>query len=219
VPDSHPGDSRPVDPPAPRSAADRVADHRAVARLAEELLPALIVKLTATGLAELEVREGPWKVRLRRPLEVVGTGRRVMDRQFRLPVAGGAPGHAAPSPAGGLQTSGHATAPRPAGSPGRDPGQGDTGPEPSLVTSPAVGIFRPRAGISGTRVRAGDRLGAVDMLGIPQEVVASIDGMVGSLIVEAGDGVEYGQPLIEMHAAPPAETAPASLPPRAGERT
>ena len=44
---------RPITPPSTASAT--------------ELLPALIAKLGATGLGELEVREGSWRVRLRRP--------------------------------------------------------------------------------------------------------------------------------------------------------
>jgi biotin carboxyl carrier protein len=48
----------------------------------------------------------------------------------------------------------------------------------------------------GDRVRAGDRLGAVDMLGVAQEVVAPMDGIVGASLVESGDAVEYGQELL-----------------------
>ena len=65
------------------------------------------------------------------------------------------------------------------------------------ATSPAVGIFHPRPEArAGTKVRAGDRLGSVDMLGIPQEVVAPADGVVGASLIEPGDAVEYGQELI-----------------------
>ena len=45
-------------------------------------------------------------------------------------------------------------------------------------------------------MRAGDRLGSVDMLGVPQEVVAPADGVVGASLVEPGEAVEYGQELI-----------------------
>ena len=66
-----------------------------------------------------------------------------------------------------------------------------------MATSPAVGVFQPRAGgACRDQVRAGDRLGSVDMLGIPQEVVAPSDGVVGASLVEPGDAVEYGQELI-----------------------
>ena len=66
-----------------------------------------------------------------------------------------------------------------------------------VATSPAVGVFQPRAELSpGLASANGDRLGAVDMLGIPQEVVAPADGILGASLVEAGQAVEYGQELI-----------------------
>ena len=72
----------------------------------------------------------------------------------------------------------------------------------AVATSPAVGIFQPRPDVTaGKRVRSGDRLGAVDMLGIPQEVVAPADGIVGASLVEAGEPVEYGQELIVIELA------------------
>jgi biotin carboxyl carrier protein len=72
-----------------------------------------------------------------------------------------------------------------------------------VATSPAVGIYQPRAEIpAGTRVRAGDRLGAVDMLGVAQEVVAPVDGIVGASLVEPGDAVEYGQELLVIEFGP-----------------
>jgi biotin carboxyl carrier protein len=71
-----------------------------------------------------------------------------------------------------------------------------------VATSPAVGIFQPRAEAkAGTRVRSGDRLGAVDMLGIAQEVIAPADGIVGASLVEPGQAVEYGQELIVIELA------------------
>jgi acetyl-CoA carboxylase biotin carboxyl carrier protein len=44
------------------------APGRAVDALAEDILPALIARLRASGLAELEVRHAGWRVRLRRDL-------------------------------------------------------------------------------------------------------------------------------------------------------
>jgi biotin carboxyl carrier protein len=79
---------------------------------------------------------------------------------------------------------------------------------PAVATSPAVGIYRPNPDMTaGRRVRAGDRLGAVDMLGVPQPVVAPVDGIVGEQLVDGGDAVEYGQELIviEFTAAPVGE--------------
>ena len=69
--------------------AGRLADHAGIARLAEDLLPALIAKLSTTQLGELEVREGDWQVRLRRPYGVgPGEGRRATDKASRTQ-----PGH------------------------------------------------------------------------------------------------------------------------------
>ena len=169
----------------------------------------------ATGLGELEVREGAWRVRLRRPGD---DGRRERRRRGRRP---GDRERSRPR----RSRRGRGTAAR------RDRGHdrrsvpvGDgaltarqrrqpTGDEPRrtdrLGRRPRrpSGIFQPRADArAGTRVRAGDRLGAVDMLGVPQEVVAPADGVVGASLVEAGDAVEYGQELIviELAVAPAA---------------
>lgn len=197
-----------------RTAEDRAADHAAIDHLANELLPALVAKLSGTGLGEIEVREGAWKVRIRRP---AGDGpvpvRRATDRPSRAQ-----PGHAGHGhpPAGfeghrsareGRAPVGHSTngssppSLTPVG-PGTDrAAESDprTEPRPGRVvaTSPAVGIYQPRAETrSGTRIRSGDRIGAVDMLGIAQEVVAPADGLVGASLVEPGEAVEYGQELV-----------------------
>jgi len=182
-----------TDPRRTRSSAERNADHAAIDRLAAELLPALIVKLAATGLGELEVREGAWKVRLRRPGSAtagVGTG---SGRDRR------------PSERGARASGAHATLPSAAlmpvgpGREGRDGRDGHAGADSrrAVATSPAVGIYQPRAEArQGASVRAGDRLGSVDMLGIAQEVVSPTDGVVGASLVEPGDAVEYGQELV-----------------------
>jgi biotin carboxyl carrier protein len=196
VPDSHPTEPR---PPA-RSAAERSADHAAIDRLADELLPALIAKLGATGLGELEVREGPWRVRLRRPAGSRGAtasaGTSQRDRRRDRAERG---------------DGGHASSPERAG---ERPSlgahhllDGTTARTASrnVATSPAVGIYRPRTDLAaGTKVRAGDRLGAVDMLGVAQEVVAPVDGILGASLAESGDAVEYGQELLVIEFSPAA---------------
>jgi biotin carboxyl carrier protein len=166
-----------------RSTEERAADHAAIERLADQLLPSLIAKLGATGLGELEVREGGWKVRLRRP--GAGTGAHGSARDRRRDRAEGREG-------GDRGQRGE-----------RHPFEGTIPRDPSraVATSPAVGIYRPRTDLgAGTRVHAGDRIGAVDMLGIPQEVVAPADGIVGVSLAESGDAVEYGQELVVIEA-------------------
>jgi biotin carboxyl carrier protein len=173
---------RPVD-----DAAARAADHAAIERLSEELLPALIAKLGATGLGELEIRQGAWRVRLRRPATASAGGRerrptdrssgeRSAERQPERPPRS----HHHPDPVPSVRTDSR-----------------------NVATSPAVGVYQPRKDLTaGARILAGDRLGAVDMLGIAQEVVSPVDGIVGASLVEPGDAVEYGQELIVIEFAP-----------------
>jgi biotin carboxyl carrier protein len=72
-----------------------------------------------------------------------------------------------------------------------------------MVTSPAVGYFQPAEGLDvGRNVRGGDVLGHVDVLGIRHDVVASADGVLGRVVVEAGEAVEYGQELIRVDGSP-----------------
>ena len=80
----------------------------------------------------------------------------------------------------------------------------DAAEEPyrAIATSPAVGFFQPRPELTaGTKVRAGDRLGIIDVLGVPQEVVSPEDGVVGTSLVQPGEAVEYGQALIRIELA------------------
>jgi biotin carboxyl carrier protein len=176
------------------SAADRAADHAAIDRLTDELLPALIAKLGATGLGELEVRQGAWRVRLRRPV-----GERSPTRERKSERKSGERGSGDRSERSPDRPSERAarTLHRPL--------EAKTARTESraVATSPAVGIYRPRTDLSaGARVRAGDRVGAVDILGVAQEVVAPVDGILGSSLVESGDAVEYGQEILVIEFAP-----------------
>lgn len=174
-----------ANPSADRSPSERAADHAAIDRLADGLLPALIAKLGATGLGELEVREGAWRVRLRRPADdrpaaSSSSSSRRRDRTDR-------------HDAGSDRTE----APR------DRTVRSAADASRRAATSPAVGIYRPRSDLAaGTRVRAGDRLGSVDMLGVAQEVVAPADGIVGASLAESGDAVEYGQELLVIELSP-----------------
>jgi biotin carboxyl carrier protein len=208
VPDTGPQRDRTVD------AADRDADHAGIARLTDELLPALIAKLGTTHLGELEVREGDWHVRLRRPYGTApGEGRRATDKPARSQPGHEGHGHARaaveghrPARSGGASgvTAGTGAASASTNGTGADGAPADR--SRSVATSPAVGIFQPGSrAASGTRVRAGDSLGTVNVLGVPQDVLSPVDGIVGSTLVEAGMAVEYGQDLIRIELATPTE--------------
>jgi biotin carboxyl carrier protein len=58
---------------------------------------------------------------------------------------------------------------------------------------------------SGSRVKSGDALGTVDVLGVPQEVTAPGDGIVATTLVEGGTAVEYGQELVRLELTAPSE--------------
>ena len=175
--------------PSDRTEAERATDHAGIARLAETLVPALVARLNAGGLGELEIREGDWKVRLRRPASS-SVGRRA-DRP-RLGITTGGTGTTGYVPTGQAKPTTPAAPVAP------------VAPRRTAATSPAVGLFRPGAAV-GTKVRAGDRIATVDLLGIPQDVVAPIDGVVAEVLARGGEAVEYGEEVavVEAPAEPP----------------
>jgi acetyl-CoA carboxylase biotin carboxyl carrier protein len=175
--------------PADRTPAQRQADHASLARLSETLVPALVAKLTGTGLGEVEVREGDWRIRVRRPLGATSTAPARRSERPRL--GGQAAPHAEPRPAKAAATATPAD------------------PDRAIATSPAVGVFRPGVAI-GTAVHAGDRIAIVDLLGIPQDVTSPIDGILVELFVQAGEAVEYGEEIGAIEADAP-------VPPVAGD--
>ena len=205
--------------PTPRRTQDRLDDHAAIDHLADELLPALVAKLGASGLGELEIREGTWRVRLRMPADgsavaarrpVSGrTGSRAGDGPHAERARADAPGAAGTGTVPGAQVPATESA-------------SAVGPSRVVAASPAVGYFRPRGDLrAGAKVRAGDRIGSVDVLGIGQDLVAPGDGLIGATLVAAGEPVEYGQAVIvlEQLAEPRAQPASATAADRApGEK-
>lgn len=196
-------------PARPRDPDTRARDHAQIDRLTDDLLPDLIDRLATSGLGELEVREDDWRIRLRLPGGTPaptprGDAARTADRQARP--SGGRQGGASPT---ATQSATATPAAAASASPAaarevRSNGTGPSavGPHRVIAISPAVGIFQPRPELrTGARVRQGDRLGAVDLLGVPQEVVAPEDGIVVDTLAESGEGVEYGQDLVVIEPA------------------
>jgi biotin carboxyl carrier protein len=178
------------DPKAPSSVppdadpARARRDHQAISNLADDLLPALIAKLASSGLGEIEVREGGWRARLRKPAGP--------DITRRSAVRSTADGHAG---------SGHSAGRHQAQSRPAQPVEGasDQDAAPIAATSPAVGIYHPRRDLSeGMRVRTAEKIGIVDVLGVNQDVLVPVDGIIGTSLAEAGEAVEYGQELVRI---------------------
>lgn len=170
--------------------SDMSADEQArvtMARLAEDVLPTLIDRLTHSQLGELEVRQDGWRIRLRRPIAEAAGGAGTSDGTRP-------PGGATDSPATRVVSGGaapHSVAERAAR------------PEPprDVVTSPAVGYFMPRDGVDvGASLRQGDSIGHIDVLGVRHEIISPHDGTLREIEVEAGAAVEYGEPIARVEA-------------------
>jgi acetyl-CoA carboxylase biotin carboxyl carrier protein len=79
------------------------------------------------------------------------------------------------------------------------------GPTDIIVKSPIVGIFRrtltknsPPIVMEGNHVKPGDKLGLVDCMKIPNDVLSLVKGKVNKILVQDGQTVEYGQPLFSI---------------------
>ena len=206
--------------------ADR-ARRREHDRLADEVVPMLIARLTDSRLGELEIRDGAWRVRVRRspigsrgdtsPAPSGGGRERGSRRESRDRTPDAARPGSGPAPAGrlGTPTGNGETAPLEAVGPGRATGdrareRGDQHDERRRVVarSPAVGYYAPADGLStGKLVQLDDVLGQVDVLGVRQAVLAPAAGIVSRLMAQAGEAVEYGQELVQIDVVPRADVA------------
>ena len=184
-------------------------DRRTIERLAEDTLPALIGRLDASSLGELEVRKGTWRVRLRRTIPTGPvTGRALRWGRRATDVAGPKrdPVSAHDSPAAELPSA-VAVAGNGSGPPLTPVGPGRERPAPRelsrrTATSPAVGYYLPLDEVTpGRRVRSGDVIGHVDVLGVRVEVPSPSDGVVGRVLAQSGEAVEYGQELLRIDLA------------------
>jgi acetyl-CoA carboxylase biotin carboxyl carrier protein len=142
-------------------------------------LKKLIDLVQESGIAELEITEGEEKVKIVRggQVEVV-------------PVA---------APPAAAAVVGAAPAPVPAGQGPAAP----AAPEGHVVKSPMVGTFyrasspdaEPFAEVGDT-VKAGQTICIIEAMKLMNEIEADHDGVVKAILVENGQPVEYGEPLI-----------------------
>lgn len=162
---------------------------REIGRLTGDVIPALIARLGASSLGELEVRQDGWRVRIRR------------NGVLPVPAPEGRSrrGQRAVEPRERDHPAADAASMRPVG-PGRDRAREAAG---RTVSSPAVGYYAPVPELAtGRRVEAGDVLGHVDVLGVRQDVVAPASGIVARLLAQPGEAVEYGQELVHVEPLP-----------------
>jgi acetyl-CoA carboxylase biotin carboxyl carrier protein len=148
-------------------------------------LKKLIDLVEDSGIAELEVTEGEEKVKI---VKGGTSGKEVVVLPASAVQAGPPP----------VQTV--AAAPSPAASPAAQP---PTAPEGHMVKSPMVGTFY-RAGAPGAKpfvevgdtIKAGQTICVIEAMKLMNEIEADRDGVVKAIMVENGQPVEYGEPLM-----------------------
>lgn len=142
-------------------------------------LKKLIDLVEESGIAELEVTEGEEKVR------IVKSGRPVTETTMAMPVG---PAFAAPAPA-------------PVAAPVPPPPPPE--PEGQAIKSPMVGTFYRSASPGakpfvevGDTVKKGQPVCIIEAMKLMNEIESDVDGVVKAVLVENGQPVEYGEPLI-----------------------
>jgi acetyl-CoA carboxylase biotin carboxyl carrier protein len=141
-------------------------------------LKTLIELVESSGIAELEISEGEERVRITRALpansqQLLASGHQQVT-QVALPAAAVALAPAAP-----VEAEGH------------------------VVKSPMVGTFY-RAASPGAKafvevgdtVQVGDPLCIIEAMKLMNEIEADAAGVVKAVLLENGQPVEYGQPLV-----------------------
>ena len=143
-------------------------------------LKTLIDLVQQSGIAELEITEGEEKVRISR---------------------GGTPQHAPP------QAPVYVTAPplqpQPEAAPAPVEKAAPAEPEGHVVKSPMVGTFY-RSSAPGAKafvelgqtVKTGETVCIIEAMKLFNEIEADADGVIKEILVENGQPVEYGQPLM-----------------------
>jgi len=143
----------------------------------------LIELLEDSDVTEIEIVEGEESVRIARGSNVVS-----------VPVS--APQSPAPTVYSGAATG-------PADTAATEDNSADLLPPGTIVESPMVGTFyrSPTPGAKpfvdiGQSVSKGDTLCIIEAMKIMNQIVAETSGTVRAIVVEEGQPVEYGEPLI-----------------------
>jgi acetyl-CoA carboxylase biotin carboxyl carrier protein len=147
----------------------------------------LIDLLDTSNVDEIEIHEGEESVRIsrHRPVGAIGAP--------PPPAAA----FAAPPQGTEVAVRGEVTAPAAGAEPEAEPL-----PAGHIVTSPMVGTFyqAPSPGAKpfvevGQRVQVGDTVCIIEAMKILNQIEADRAGLIGAVLVENGQPVEYGQPL------------------------
>lgn len=145
----------------------------------------LIELLEQSGIAELEIKQGDDAVRISR---------------YGQQAAPAPPQPQQPPPAPSPQPSGETQPQAEAGTSSAEPSPASKGHE---VCAPMVGTFYRAASPTappfvdvGQQVNEGDTVCIVEAMKMMNQIEADASGTVSAVLVENGEPVEYGQPLI-----------------------
>jgi acetyl-CoA carboxylase biotin carboxyl carrier protein len=151
-------------------------------------LKKLIDLVEGSGIAELEVTEGEEKVK------IVKSG--PAGKEAVVLPQSAAPAIASPAQSAGAAPAAPPAAPAPAA-------EAPTALEGHIVKSPMVGTFY-RAGAPGAKsfvevgdtVKVGQTICVIEAMKLMNEIEADKDGVIKAIMVENGQPVEYGEPLM-----------------------
>ncbi|HPV24118.1 MAG TPA: acetyl-CoA carboxylase biotin carboxyl carrier protein [Casimicrobium sp.] len=151
-------------------------------------LKTLIELVQESGIAELEVTEGEERVRITRT--VANAAQPMMQYAAPMMAQMPQPSAAPAAPAAPLAAAPAVVAAAPAE------------PAGHTVKSPMVGTFyrssapgaKPFAEV-GSTVAVGDTLCIIEAMKLMNEIESDKAGVVKAVLVEAGEAVEYGQPM------------------------
>ncbi len=160
-------------------------------RVADELLPPLVARLGVSDLGEIEVRQGTWRVRIRRSGSETRAATSTPAVTSATTSGTAATGTTTAAPSTGAPSAAPLAAAPPAPRRHRRTTRWPS-PTPSATSRSSRAL---RSGIGSSR---GDVLGWVDVLGVRQEIVSPADGVIGRFVTEPGDPVEYGQELVAL---------------------
>ena len=156
---------------SPKAPADPI-DARLVRKLADIL--------TDTGLSEIEVEHGGLKIRVAKTLTAAPV-------HYAAPAAAPAPGAAGPSAAPAAAPAAEA-APRHAGEVVKSPMVGSVYMQPQPEAPPFIKV--------GDMVAAGQTLMIVEAMKTMNPIPAPKGGKIVEILVEDGQPVEFGEPLV-----------------------
>ena len=142
-------------------------------------LKTLIELVESSGIGELEIQEGEERVRITRATPVPAQAVMVQGALAAAPAVAPAPANPPEPPAAPAEPEGH------------------------MVKSPMVGTFY-RAATPGAKpfvdvgdtVQVGDTLCIIEAMKLMNEIEADKAGVVKQILVENGQPVEFGQPLV-----------------------